>query len=319
MALYEKADWIALIASIFFMIMVAIVCLIGKPWFSIPFIIGLVVSFLISLHIGRKSQAISYRYRRILWGNNFSRFFMQFLPPLISPLVFILSNSFLHSLASSYILSALVGIGASLVFPYLFSASFKKITSPDLDDICKDLPFEFKRKRVMETPEDLPVMNAWVAGIINPVLVATSSLLQHLSQEELKAVLLHEVGHIRGRHLFISSIYTIFCTPFCLLLFYVGHIFWGFIALLFFIITFFWLHHLFEIEADMFAVRVMGENGAVMIDALQKMFSINKETVSRVFEIEAKEGEASITHPSLDKRVERIKGFLKERGACLKP
>jgi Antirepressor regulating drug resistance, predicted signal transduction N-terminal membrane component len=108
------------------------------------------------------------------------------------------------------VLSVVGGAAFSLVFPYIFYGSLKKIPSPELDEVCRGLPFEFKRRRLMEVPEDLPIMNAWVAGTINPVLVVTSSMFQYLNREELRAILLHEVGHVRGKHLFILSIFAIF-------------------------------------------------------------------------------------------------------------
>jgi len=307
MVKYEKGEWIASGVGFFFMIMAIIFYFIGKPWFSIPFGIGAGISFFISFYVERTNQSLAYRYRRALWGNNLERFFIQFLPGYAPVFIFILSNLLLHSLIKSYILSVVGGATVFLVFPYIFYGSLKKISSPELDEVCRGLPFEFKRRRLMEVPEDLPIMNAWVAGTINPVLVVTSSMFQYLNREELRAVLLHEVGHVRGKHLFILSIFAIFFVPSYLLPAFTGHNYVVLIIFLFFMITIIWLHHLFEIKADAFAVREMGEEGAVMIDALQKMYSINKKTASNALGVEVKEGKASITHPSLNRRVERIK------------
>jgi STE24 endopeptidase len=313
MATYEKAEWITSGLSLFFMIMAIIFYFIGKPWFSIPFGIGVGISFFIAFHIVRTNQSLAYRYRRALWGNNSERLLIQFLPGYVPLFIFILSNLLLHSPIISYVLSVVGGAALSLVFPYIFYGSLKKPSSPELDEVCRDLPFEFKRRRLMEVPEDLPIMNAWVAGTINPVLVVTSSMFQYLNREELRAVLLHEVGHVRGKHLFILSIFAIFLVPSCLLPVFTGHDYVALIMFLLFMITIIWLRHSFEIKADEFAVREMGEEGAVMIDALQKISSINNKTASKALGVEVEEGKASTTHPSLNKRVERIKRVLKEK------
>ena len=306
MKAYEKADLIAVGMGFFCMIMAIIFYFRVNPWLSIPFGIGVGISFFISFYIYRTSQSLAYRYRRALWGNNFERFFIQILAGSVPAFIFILSN-FFFSPINSYVISAVGGAAFFLVFPYLFYGSLKKIPSPELDEVCRDLPFEFKRKRLIKVPEDLPIMNAWVAGTINPVLVVTSSMFQHLNREELRAVLLHEVGHVRGKHLFTLSIFAILFVPSFLLLNFMGHVYIASIVFLFFITTLIWLRHLFEIKADKFAAREMGEKGAVMIDALQKLYSINKKTVSKAFGVEVKKGKASLTHPSLNKRVERIK------------
>ena len=306
MGVYRKAEWIGSGAGLFFVILAIIFYFIGKPWFSVLFGIGAGISFYIVLYVVRTDQSLTYRYRRALLGNNLERFFIPFLPGWVLVFIFVLSN-FFFSPINSYVISVVGGAALSLVSPYLFYGSIKKIPSPELDEVCRDLPFEFKRRRLMEVPEDLPIMNAWVAGTINPVLVVTSSMFQYLNREELRAVLLHEVGHVRGKHLFILSIFAIFFVPSYLLPAFTGHNWVALIMFLFFAITIIWLRHSFEIKADAFAVREMGEKGAVMIDALQKMYSINKKTVSNALGVKVKEGKASLTHPSLNRRVERIK------------
>ena len=54
-----------------------------------------------------------------------------------------------------------------------------------------------------------PVMNAYTYGDTNPFVAVSSSVIEKLSQEELKSVLAHECGHILCRHTLYNTMLAI--------------------------------------------------------------------------------------------------------------
>lgn len=282
---------------------VGILCLMVGQWFlSIPFIVGEGIFIWILDRLDRKAHPLASRYRKVLWGNNSERLFMQWLPGYIPPLIFVTVYLLSTPLLASYVLSIVVGALVSLAFSHLFLQSLKNSTIPEIDEL--HIPFEFKRKRLMETPEDMPILNAWTLGTISPGLVVTNALFQYLNREELRAVLLHEVGHVKGKHLLILSIYGVFYTPSILLLVFAGYTLYGLVASIILTILLIWLRHLLELKADAFTVRENGE-GESLVSALQKIDNINNETASRALGI--KKQNFSLSHPSLNRRIKRIR------------
>jgi Zn-dependent protease with chaperone function len=50
-----------------------------------------------------------------------------------------------------------------------------------------------------------PSVNAFTGGVEKPVIVLHTGLIERLSDEELLAVIAHEVGHIHAEHVFVSD------------------------------------------------------------------------------------------------------------------
>lgn len=270
---------------------------------SIPFFVGEGVAIWLLDRIDKRAHPLAYSYRKVLWGSHSVRFFIQWLPGYAPTTIFLIAYIFSSSLLISYVLSIVLGIAVSLAASSLFLRSFKSYCIPEFDEL--HIPFEFKAKKVMETPEELPILNAWSAGIISPGLVVTSALLRYLNKGELRAVILHEVGHAKGRHMLFLSVYGAFYIPSFLLLFFSGHILAGSIAFVILTVLFVWLRHLSELKADEFAVKVAGE-GEDLINALQKITRTNNETASRALGTKG-QGNVSLSHPSLDRRIKRIR------------
>lgn len=296
------------------MIIAAVFYILSYLWVSTFFAIGYGFIIFLLLKSERKNQTAPYRYRRSLWGNYFQRFLIQIFPPFLALCLFILIHAFSQSLLYSYVFSIAGGFFACLFFPSLFSLSLGKCTSTKLDKLCKGLPFQFKEKRIIEIPEDIPILNAWVSGILNPVLVVTTSLLDCLDEKELEAVLYHEAGHVIGKHLVYLSIYTIFCVPSLLLLSYAGYSYIMTILFIAILLSIFWMRHLLESKADIFCVKNMENGGIYLISALEKMTSINKKTVLNTFGKKVDKSSKSLTHPTIGKREKNIKQYLLKAG-----
>ncbi|MEM7336190.1 MAG: M48 family metallopeptidase [Chloroflexota bacterium] len=64
--------------------------------------------------------------------------------------------------------------------------------------------------------DDFQIANAWVYGYFRPKITMTSTLVNNLTQEEVLAVLGHEIGHVKMRHLLKNSLLSIGALVFAL-------------------------------------------------------------------------------------------------------
>ncbi len=85
----------------------------------------------------------------------------------------------------------------------IFTASAVKVTPQQCPDLyaklqiaCTTLGVDMPDLFVQQNP----VVNAFTGGVERPVIVLYSSLLERLSDEEVLAVVAHEVGHIHAEH-----------------------------------------------------------------------------------------------------------------------
>jgi Zn-dependent protease with chaperone function len=91
----------------------------------------------------------------------------------------------------------------------IFTASAVKVTPRQCPDLhaklqiaCTTLGVDMPELFVQQNP----VVNAFTGGVKNPVIVLHSSLIERLSDEEVLAVIAHEVGHIHAEHvLYITA------------------------------------------------------------------------------------------------------------------
>jgi Zn-dependent protease with chaperone function len=85
----------------------------------------------------------------------------------------------------------------------VFTASAVKVTPEQCPDLHAKLVIACKTLGV-ETPDlfvqQNPVANAFTGGVERPVIVLYSQLIERLSDEEVLAVVAHEVGHIHAEH-----------------------------------------------------------------------------------------------------------------------
>ncbi|HZI17395.1 MAG TPA: M48 family metallopeptidase [Pyrinomonadaceae bacterium] len=85
----------------------------------------------------------------------------------------------------------------------IFTASAVKVTPKQCPDLYAKLQIACTTLGV-DMPElfiqQNPVVNAFTGGVKNPVIVLHSSLIERLTDEEVLAVIAHEVGHIHAEH-----------------------------------------------------------------------------------------------------------------------
>jgi STE24 endopeptidase len=159
------------------------------------------------------------------------------------------------------------------------------------------------------------VYNALSGGVIPPyTIMVTTSLLDMLDDEEILSILLHEVGHIKERHLRITMI-----PPLCLLainififcvlglfqnLIMIQTLFLVMIALLYFI-PFFYIRRRLEVRADRFAVKLNGKEP--LISALTKIEEKNPTKIK-----ERSVNSLYTDHPLYKRRIELIEMMERE-------
>lgn len=91
----------------------------------------------------------------------------------------------------------------------IFTASAVKVTPKQCPDLyaklqvaCTTLGVDMPELFIQQNP----VVNAFTGGVKRPVIVLHSSLIERLSDEEILAVIAHEVGHIHAEHvLYITA------------------------------------------------------------------------------------------------------------------
>ncbi|NJE11839.1 M48 family metalloprotease [Thermococcus sp. LS2] len=157
--------------------------------------------------------------------------------------------------------------------------------------------------------------NAMVTGIIPRYryVVLTRGLVENFEEDEIKAVLAHEIGHIKGKHLWINATLTIGWFVFWIGVVYALHKFgiklfsspWVFFGVFFFA----YFTYLFIIEAkialrnefkaDEFAAKVVGKEATIR--ALEKLAELNltPKRTGKWFNFLS-------FHPSIEERIKHL-------------
>src|SRR5690349_154082 len=80
-----------------------------------------------------------------------------------------------------------------------YGARHGTVASPPLQDLVNTLAqlLQISPPRVLVCVDDRPI--AWTYGVIHSTIILSTWMLSHLDQQELEAVLAHELGHI-ARH-----------------------------------------------------------------------------------------------------------------------
>jgi len=154
------------------------------------------------------------------------------------------------------------------------------------------------------------VANAFQSGPRKFSVFISNYLLDNMTTEEVSAVMAHELGHAKRRHV-LKVTTLLLCTSMIGIDFFVIAFalnqtsFWPLIPIAAGFIMIFAgpqlvlrLQRKFELEADEIAVRTLGD-GRPMVSALQKLMDLN------LLPAEGKSG----THPSVTKRIQRIEGI----------
>lgn len=106
-------------------------------------------------------------------------------------------------------LKKLLEVTGESVIRVIFTASAVKVTPQQCPDLyaklqiaCTTLGVDMPELFVQQNP----IVNAFTGGVKHPVIVLHSQLIERLNDEEVLAVIAHEVGHIHAEHvLYITA------------------------------------------------------------------------------------------------------------------
>ncbi|MBV9957758.1 MAG: M48 family metallopeptidase, partial [Acidobacteria bacterium] len=100
-------------------------------------------------------------------------------------------------------LKKLLAVTGESAIRVIFTASAVKVTPEQCPDLyaklqiaCTTLGVDLPELFVQQNP----IVNAFTGGVEKPVIVLHSSLIERLTDEEVLAVVAHEVGHIHAEH-----------------------------------------------------------------------------------------------------------------------
>ena len=100
-------------------------------------------------------------------------------------------------------LKKLLAVTGESAIRVIFTASAVKVTADQCPDLhaklqvaCTTLGVDMPELFVQQNP----IVNAFTGGVERPVIVLHSALLERLTDEEVLAVVAHEVGHIHAEH-----------------------------------------------------------------------------------------------------------------------
>jgi hypothetical protein len=100
-------------------------------------------------------------------------------------------------------LKKLLAVTGESAIRVIFTASAVKVTPTQCPDLyaklqiaCTTLGVDMPELFVQQNP----IVNAFTGGVERPVIVLYSQLIERLSDEEVLAVVAHEVGHIHSEH-----------------------------------------------------------------------------------------------------------------------
>ena len=222
-----------------------------------------------------------------------------------------------------------IALMASLIFfayiyaPLLLGFIWRTVPLADvnlrnkLDQLAAQNSIKYKDIVVWQTES---VANAAVAGIApwSRQIFLTEALLQHFSDDEIEAIVAHEFGHVRYKHILTYLMFLIvYFLSYAIYYIYIGRPLESVIATssllpaiglvffisLYFVIIFRALSRRFEHQADLYAVALTGKPEALQL-ALVRLAYLNytPRSIQRLFELFQ-------THPSVDRRIKFIERF----------
>jgi len=235
----------------------------------------------------------------------------------------ILILSLPESLTSKWWFSFVLFSILVLIFFTIYPTIFIKIgptykLDPKLKEeilkFCSEYGVKVKDVVVKGKPEHEGA-NAMITGIIPNYryIILTPTLLRDFDKEEIKAIVAHEIGHIKGKHLWINAFAAI-----SWFLFWLGIVYGAsnigidissspltFFVILSFAVLFWnlgiesWIIRRNEFKADEFAARICGKE--VTVRALKKLAEINlvPEKTGKWFEVIS-------MHPSIENRIKHL-------------
>ncbi|MBY0097269.1 M48 family metalloprotease [Mesobacillus maritimus] len=257
----------------------------------------------------------THKSSKELWSN-----FVPFVVPLtltiflnfllyIFPWGLFNSDSSMMNLTIVHLIELVIISLAFLSAPLFYNLLLpKKVLSEELlkekiNKLCAQHQVKFNKIYIIPSRE-YRMANAMVSGYFNKNLYIYDYLLDQLDDDELEAVILHEIGHVKKRHLTKNfGVILAILIVFQMVFYFIPTLGWYGLLIYFstlsLIVTA--VMRRFEFQADEFAVKHMN-NTNKMIDALKKITTANY--------MESKEGKYSRilkTHPSVEQRISNLK------------
>ena len=302
----------------------------------LPLIIGLIGVRLVFHQLNRGN---SIRYGELL------SFHLKFMLLPLAPLIIYLATldllvrlpeqvkSFLE--AHPYVLIGLlvpVVAGAYIFAPLLMQFMWKTtpltngVLREKLEQLTKKSQMKYRDIAVWQTGT-LSIANAAVAGTFrwNRRIFLTDTLLRYFTDDQIETIVAHELGHIRYKHIPTYILFSCFyLLSYPLFYRYIEQPIMRFVpasiyenypilssigSMLFFVIYFIlgfrYVSRRFEHQADLYAVSLTNKPAA-FISALERLALFNNIPIAvrKLFEF-------FNTHPSIDRRIEFIGGFMK--------
>jgi len=285
-----------------------------------PLLLSIILTILSAIKLEIRVKEIEVKKSEVI--KDISKFFALLLMPMFIwvSLILLLPKSITSKIWFVFILfviyiAVLFALSPYLIFwlekPKPIDESLKR----ELIEFCNSLGIEVRDIKVTGKKK-YRIANAGVTGILPKYryVFITEYLLENFDKEEIKAVLAHEIGHIRGRHLLINALLSIGWFAFWMGLVYGLHklgiklfdppivffavFFMAYFGYLFIVEAKIMLRN--EFKADEFAAKVVGKE--TTIKALEKLSELNltPKRTGKWFNILS-------FHPSIEERIDHLK------------
>ncbi|MCQ6277181.1 M48 family metalloprotease [Bacillus sp. V3B] len=200
---------------------------------------------------------------------------------------------------------------------------YEVLITDDFMDIVKDIERKTNQKvNILIKKDSIHDVNAWIYSFQLPFtktvnVYVTEGLLEKFEIEEIRAILFHEMGHMKLKHAHFTVLLTFIVTLLMGISMYYARQFmlangWWQYILIFpagvFVMIFIteWLpkkiSRLFEIQADNFAISLL-ENKTLYVNTLVKLSSLIEEEGGD----SNRKSEWRESHPSFEKRIKNVK------------
>ncbi|MFA4640334.1 M48 family metallopeptidase [Pyrococcus kukulkanii] len=210
---------------------------------------------------------------------------------------------------TNFVIFIIYSIGVAEVFSKLVKKVGKgEVLTGELSEeirrICRR--YGIKIRTIYVLKDDKPY--ALVSGFGGKDVYVTEGLLEKLDRDEVIAVIAHELGHVKKKHLFKDSIISIVAVALAIIPMNLDLPVWVVIggvllsiALIIYDFTVLRLKN--EYEADEFAAKIAGKEH--IISALKKLAEINEipKDTPRWFDV-------MHSHPSIKKRIKRLEEMV---------
>lgn len=203
---------------------------------------------------------------------------------------------------------------------------YEVLRTDEFINICTDIEHQTNQKvKIWVKKDSRHDVNAWIYSFQLPFrrkvnLYVTEGLLDKFDTEEIRAILFHEMGHVKLKHAHFTIYLTVIVTLLMgIIMYYARQVmlangWWQYILLfpagiLIMIFMTEWLpkkmSRLFEIQADRFAVHHL-ENQTLYLNTLIKLSHLIEEDGD-----DGRKSEWRESHPSFEKRIHHIKKIMK--------